>query len=351
MTQLAPRLHFKTKEEVAATLAERNSADHGVLSNRVLFLLDVAAMVTAVARIWSITLVLLALLGCDFVAFIMRRHRVLARYNAGQPRLSTADDFRAVDDAYTQRGEKPPTMTDFEKAAGFAFVPEWRTALRYREVGRFYAAGLLVDIGCGDGRLCWHYHACPPQNYYGVDATGLVAILREKTNDVAHALAGTAEATTLPDHHADLVVCSECFEHLTEPGLALREFCRILKPAGRIVIQSPSARRLRNLNPLHLIATYLGRWLPRILLPTMVHENTFVDAYTYHWDFTRQDIEAFISDLPLTIEAMHGAVYRFNPNGNLLHRLAYRVARWPVVNWLWWDMTIVLRKTCTRSDG
>ena len=219
-------------------------------------------MVTAVARIWSITLVLLALLGCDFVAFIMRRHRVLARYNAGQPRLSTADDFRAVDDAYTQRGEKPPTMTDFEKAAGFAFVPEWRTALRYREVGRFYAAGLLVDIGCGDGRLCWHYHACPPQNYYGVDATGLVAILREKTNDVAHALAGTAEATTLPDHHADLVVCSECFEHLTEPGLALREFCRILKPAGRIVIQSPSARRLRNLNPLHLIATYLGRWFP-----------------------------------------------------------------------------------------
>jgi ubiquinone/menaquinone biosynthesis C-methylase UbiE len=308
-------------------------------------------MLIAVARIWPITLVLLAFLGCDFVVFIMRRHRVLARYNAGQPRLSTADDFRAVDDAYTQRGEKPPTMTDFEKAAGFAFVPEWRTALRYREVGRFYADGLLVDIGCGDGRLCWRYHACPPQNYYGVDAPGLVAILREKTNDVAHALAGTAEATTLPDHHADLIVCSECFEHLTEPGVALREFCRILKPAGRIVIQSPSARRLRNLNPLHLIATYLGRWLPRILLPAMVHENTFVDAYTYHWDFTRQDIEAFISDLPLTIEALHGAVYRFNPNGNLLHRLAYRVARWPVVNWLWWNMTIVLRKTCTRIDG
>jgi hypothetical protein len=253
VAQAAPSLHFRTKEEVAATLAERNSADHGIFSNRILLLLNVAIVVMVVARIWLMTLVLLAFLVCDFVVFITRRRRVLARYQAGQPRLSTAADFRAVDEAYTQRGEKPPTMTDFEEAAGFASVPEWRTALRYREVGRFYADGLLVDIGCGDGRLCWRYHACPPQNYYGVDASGLVAILQEKTNDVAHALAGTAEATTLPDHYADLIVCSECFEHLSEPGIALREFCRILKPTGRIVIQSPSARRLRNLNPLHLL--------------------------------------------------------------------------------------------------
>jgi ubiquinone/menaquinone biosynthesis C-methylase UbiE len=257
----------------------------------------------------------------------------------------TAEDFHAADEAFKAQDRSTPTMSDFENAMGLSASPDWRTALRYQEIVRLYQGGVVADIGCGDGRLCWLYNICSPEKYYGIDSGGLVKVLAERTSGRAHAINGVAEATGLPDEYVDLVVCTEVFEHLTDPARALREFCRLLKPGGRIVIQSPSARRLRNLNPFHVATIFLGRWFPSVLQRTVVHENTFIRAFTYHWDFTRQDFRNFVQGLPLKIESVRGAMYRFNPNGNVVHRLAYRIACLPIVNSMWWDLTFVLRKS------
>jgi hypothetical protein len=101
---------------------------------------------------------------------------------------------------------------------------------------------------------------------------------------------------------------------------------------------------VRNLNPFHALTTLIGRLVPSVLLRTVVHEGTFVHAFTYHWDFTRQDFARYTRGLPVSIESLTTAVYRFNPHGSLPHRLAARVARWPLINGLWWDMTVVLRR-------
>src|SRR5207247_1446062 len=149
--------------------------------------------------------------------------------------------------------------------------------LRYAFAVSRYRGGDVVDIGCGDGRLCWRYRICPPERYIGVDPAGdLIKTLMETMRGRARGLIGTAEATTLPDRCVDLIVCSECFEHLADPGLAMREFVRILRPGGEILIQSPSAYQLRNLNPLHLVTTWIGRLAPRMLQRTVVHEATFL---------------------------------------------------------------------------
>ncbi|HZC67058.1 MAG TPA: class I SAM-dependent methyltransferase, partial [Nitrospirales bacterium] len=143
----------------------------------------------------------------------------------------------------------------------------------------------------------------------------------------------------------DLVTCTDALTALPAPEPALREFARITKPGGWIVIQSPAASQLRNLNPLHIAQCVLGLWFPALLLPTVVHENTFVTAYTYHWDFTLQQIRAWVTPLGLSIRRVFCASYRFNPRGPWWHRPAYHLTRrLPILNRLGWDMTIVIKK-------
>src|SRR5579864_3729802 len=48
-------------------------------------------------------------------------------------------------------------------------------------------------------------------------------------------IAGTAEATTLPRHSVDLITCAQA-AHWFNREKALREFQRILKPAGYLVL-------------------------------------------------------------------------------------------------------------------
>lgn len=52
-------------------------------------------------------------------------------------------------------------------------------------------------------------------------------------------IVGTAERTGLPDESADLVLCTQVLEHTRAPWLAMREFARILRPGGRVVISVP----------------------------------------------------------------------------------------------------------------
>gem|GEM_PF-2449763 len=45
----------------------------------------------------------------------------------------------------------------------------------------------------------------------------------------------------LGDNHADLIYCSHVIEHLKKPEKTLREFARIIKPSGKIIIKVPHA--------------------------------------------------------------------------------------------------------------
>ncbi|MEV5752389.1 methyltransferase domain-containing protein [Actinoallomurus sp. NPDC052308] len=118
----------------------------------------------------------------------------------------------------------------------------YRTELTDRAVldavGR--CAGLRVlDAGCGEGYLA-RTLASRGAQVIGVDACqGLV----DAADDLPVEGAGSASFTRasvdelpLEDESFDLVVCNHLFSHLHDPSRAIREFGRVLRSGGRLVI-------------------------------------------------------------------------------------------------------------------
>ncbi len=50
---------------------------------------------------------------------------------------------------------------------------------------------------------------------------------------------GTAEETGLPSETFDLVLCTQVLEHCDDPGRAMSEIHRILKPGGHVIVSAP----------------------------------------------------------------------------------------------------------------
>ena len=113
--------------------------------------------------------------------------------------------------------------------------PQWlipgRTALEQwlGEKGR----GVVLDVGCATR---WAEAALPAScTYVGVDYPGT-----GKTMYGARpTLFANAERLPFGDEIADTVLLSEVLEHLRDPGAALREIRRVLKPDGRVLITLP----------------------------------------------------------------------------------------------------------------
>ncbi len=59
------------------------------------------------------------------------------------------------------------------------------------------------------------------------------------TTELGADLAGIAESTGRPDSSEDLLLCTQVLEHVRAPWVAMREFHRVLKPGGKLLITIP----------------------------------------------------------------------------------------------------------------
>jgi len=57
--------------------------------------------------------------------------------------------------------------------------------------------------------------------------------------------ANISDGIPLPDHIADALICQEGIEHFANQLAALREFNRVLKPTGKLIITTPNYSNLR----------------------------------------------------------------------------------------------------------
>jgi SAM-dependent methyltransferase len=91
-----------------------------------------------------------------------------------------------------------------------------------------------------------------------------------------------------PDASFDAILCSEVFEHLPDPLKAIKEFARLLRPGGRLIVTAPFAS-LVHFAP-HHYATGFSRYWYQYHLPQGNFEILELTANGDWFSYLKQEI-------------------------------------------------------------
>lgn len=154
----------------------------------------------------------------------------------------------------TQHVAKQSAKHQFERWAAsydrsilqrFVFRPSYRAFLE--EVTRWRlgdpAPFDALDVGCGTGSWSAMLAACPlpARRIVGLDYSHTMCRLaRDKAatieSDLLHFVHGDSEHLPFPDGSFDVLTCANSFHHYPHQAAVVREFRRVLRPGGRLMI-------------------------------------------------------------------------------------------------------------------
>ena len=370
------RLLLKSHAEAVASIRRIWKLDRGVIGGARSYYLVYALLAGFLAfGWWPGVAAILGLLLLDVVVFMVRRGGALAEWNANPNRIRTGADEAAVEELYARRGLSRPTMADWIRAsleavrgrparapdapgsspeAGAADPPGGFDDERYREIlavceGLPAVPRVVVDVGANDGYATAVIGIGRASRVFGIDISR--QLLRRFRERLPAQTAVEAPGGTLPlkDGSVDFLFCTETLEHLPDPAAALVDFARVLAPGGVLMVQSPNAHRLRNLNLLHLAIGWLGLWNDRVLQKKTVHENSWYNGTTWHRDFSVRDYREMARRAGLTIRSLHsrdffcpallirGRLDRYRASESLFRAL-------PLLRWTGGDLVLVAEK-------
>ena len=147
----------------------------------------------------------------------------------------------------------------------------------------------ILDAGAGESqfkKFCDHlkYIAQDFGQYSGAGEVGLQtgAWDNSKLDIVSDIL-----SIPLPDHSVDAIMCTEVLEHIPDPPGAIREFGRLVKPGGYLLITAPFAS-LTHFAPYHF-ASGLSRFFYENHLPENGFEITDLQLNGNFFEYIAQE--------------------------------------------------------------
>jgi SAM-dependent methyltransferase len=143
-----------------------------------------------------------------------------------------------------------------------------RTAWLARVLGELPPHSRLLDAGAGERqyeRFCPHLRYVA-QDFAGYDGQGDGSGLQTGKWDQTR-LDIVSDITAIPEPNESFVaiLCSEVFEHLPNPLPAIKEFSRLLRPGGVLILTAPFCS-LTHFAPLHF-STGFSRYFYETHLP------------------------------------------------------------------------------------
>lgn len=143
----------------------------------------------------------------------------------------------------------------YETLATNHATPEWFTFTQRRRLiesslrryGRDGRGLRLLDAGCGEGQFL-EVFAQLGFEPHGLDiAPTAAAKARERVPEAEVVVASLEEPLPFPAGQFDVIWCTEVIEHLFDVGATLREFRRILRPQGLLLLTTPYHGFLKNI--------------------------------------------------------------------------------------------------------
>lgn len=163
------------------------------------------------------------------------------------------------------------------------------------------AGATILDAGAGDQR---HKKDCAHLNYVSqdiakYDGKGDGTGLQTGTYDFGK-LDIVSDITSIPreDGSFDAILCSEVLEHIPFPELAIKEFARLLKTNGTLILTAPFSS-LTHFAPYHFATGYNHFWY-KVALPKYGFKIKTIDAYGDYFEYMAQEIRR----VPFIAESM-----------------------------------------------
>lgn len=148
------------------------------------------------------------------------------------------------------------------------------------------AGGRILDVGCDTGTFLAYMQSQAGAVGTGVDISPFaVEAGRRRGLDLR---LGTLESVGFPEAGFDVVCAFDLVEHVSDPRAFLREACRILKPGGILVIETPNYAGL-----VYRLGRILGRsrLTPDLLSP---YQARLWPAFHVQY-FTRRSLAAAVT--------------------------------------------------------